>query len=32
MRKPIVDKYPLFNNFDPDNTLLAGVEIPDRIF
>ena len=31
-RKPIVDKHPLFNNYDAENTLLNSVEIPDRVF
>ena len=31
-RKPIVDKHPLFNNYDPENTLLNNVEMPDRVF
>ena len=31
-RKPIVDKHPLFNNYDAENTLLDNVEMPDRVF
>ena len=31
-RKPVLDQHPLFNNFDPDNTVLSTVEMPDRIF
>ena len=32
LRKPIQDKHPLFNNFDPENSLLNNVEMPDRVF
>ena len=31
-RMPIHDRYPLFNEFDPENSLLSGVEIPNRVF
>ena len=27
-----MDKLPLFHNYDPENTLLNNVEMPDRVF
>ena len=31
-RKPINDKYALFDKFDPENSLLNNVQMPDRVF
>lgn len=31
-REPIFDKNPLFNRFDPENSLLNNVEMQDRVF
>jgi len=31
-RRPILDKNPLFNKFDPENSLLGNVSMPDRVF
>lgn len=32
LRAPVIDKHPLFNEFDPENSLLNNVEMQDRIF
>ena len=31
-RKPVNDKYALFDKFDPENSLLNNVSMPDRVF
>lgn len=31
-RKPVQDRHPLFNEFDPENSLLNNVEMTERVF